>query len=156
MTWTRSGTGVLVGLLAGIAIGFFGRGASTPPVWASNDRHEDYVLSTGPVAIRPGAPTDGIWLLDYRSGKLLGTLIDRISGKVVPWAEVDLVTEMGLTPRQHVHFVMTTGNISYGQAALYLAETVSGKFGVYTMGPRPDNQPGLAIRRHDLTNFRKS
>src|SRR3954464_7187032 len=111
MTWTRSGAGLLVGLVAGFAIGFFGRGGMTPPVWASNDRHEDYVLCTGPVAIRPGAPTDGIWLLDYRSGKLLGTLIDRISGKVVNWAEVDLVTEMGLTPRQNVHFVMTTGNI---------------------------------------------
>ena len=45
--------------------------------------------------------------------------------------------------------------IAHGQAALYLAETNSGKFGVYTMGPRPDGTPGLSIRRHDLTTFRK-
>ena len=49
----------------------------------------------------------------------------------------------------------TTGSIAQGQAALYLAETVSGKFGVYTMGSRPDNLPGVAIRRHDLTTFRQ-
>jgi hypothetical protein len=49
---------------------------------------------------------------------------------------------------------MTTGQISQGQAALYLAETVSGKFGVYTMGPRPDGRSGVAIRRHDLVLFR--
>ena len=47
--------------------------------------------------------------------------------------------------------MMTTGTITNGQAALYVAETSTGKFGVYTMGPRPDSQPGLAIRRHDQT-----
>jgi hypothetical protein len=156
MAWMNRGTGVVIGLLVGLAIGWLVHGTGTAPVWAHNDRHDDFVLCTGPAAIRPGAPTDGIWLLDYRTGKLLGTLIDRNSGKVVNWAEVDLVSEFAVSPRQNVHFIMTTGSVSYGQAALYLAETVSGKFAVYTMGPRPDNQPGLAIRRHDLTSFRKS
>ena len=45
-------------------------------VWAANDRHEDYILCTGPVTLNPLVPTDGIWLLDYRAGKLLGTIID--------------------------------------------------------------------------------
>ena len=45
--------------------------------------------------------------------------------------------------------------ISSSQAALYVAETTSGKFGVYTMAPRPDNQPGIVIRRHDLVLFRQ-
>src|SRR5207237_2117147 len=106
--------------------------------------------------ITPRAPTDGVWLLDYRSGKLLGTVIDRTIGKIVGWAEVDLVSEFGLAPRQNVHFLMTTGNISQGQAALYVAETTTGKIGVYTMGPRPDNQGGVVIRRHDLVLFRQA
>ena len=33
--------------------------------------------------MRPGVPTDGVWLLDYRAGKLLGTLIDRGLGKII-------------------------------------------------------------------------
>ena len=99
--------------------------------------------------------TDGVWLLDYRAGKLLGTVIDRNQGKIVGWAEVDLVTEFGVLPKQPVHFLMTTGMIAQGQAALYVAETTTGKFGVYTMGPRPDNKGGVVIRRHDLVLFRQ-
>ena len=145
-------TGGLVGALA--AVLFVGSGK--PAFAANGDRFEDYIMCTGAVSITPRAVTDGVWLLDYRSGKLLGTLIDRNAGKIVGWAEVDLTTEFGLPPRQNVHFLMTTGNIAQGQAALYVAETTSGKFGVYTMGARTDGQPGVAIRRHDMVLFRQA
>jgi hypothetical protein len=146
---------MMAGVLAG-AIGAFVYFGQAKPVWAANDRFEDYILCTGPVAISPKAPTDGVWLLDYRSGKLLGTVIDRSQGKIVGWAEVDLTTEFSIPPRQNVHFLMTTGSIAVGQAALYVAETTTGKFGVYTMGPRTDGQVGVGIRRHDLVMFRQA
>jgi hypothetical protein len=143
-----------VGLVLGaVGVGFFA--LQEKPAQAANDRFEDYVMCTGAVAVSPRAPTDGVWLLDYRSGKLLGTVIDRSLGKLVGWAEVDLVQEFNIPPRQNVHFVMTTGTISASQAALYVAETTTGKFGVYTMGPRGDAQPGVVIRRHDLVMFRQ-
>jgi len=150
------GTGLVLGLLgAGFAPirppNFFD---PILPAHAANDRYEDYIMCTGAVAVSPKALTDGVWLLDYRSGKLLGTVIDRNNGKIVGWAEVDLVTEFAIPPRQPVHFLMTTGNITQGQAALYVAETTTGKFGVYSMGPRADNQPGVSIRRHDMVMFR--
>ena len=122
---------------------------------AANDRFEDYIMCTGPVGVTGKTQTDGVWLLDYRSGKLLGTVIDRSQGKIVGWAEVDLVSEFGIQPRQNVHFLMTCGQIAQGQAALYVAETSTGKFGVYSMAPRTDNQQGVAIRRHDLVLFRQ-
>jgi hypothetical protein len=128
--------------------------SGSKPVLASNDRFEDFVMCTGPVGVNPKGQTDGVWLLDYRSGKLLGTVIDRTVGKIVGWAEVDLVTEFGVQPKQPVHFLMTTGNIAQGQAALYVAETSSGKFGVYSMGPPPNGQSGMVIRRHDLVLYR--
>ena len=112
-------------------------------------------MATGAVSVNPRVQTDGVWLLDYKAGKLLGTVIDRNQGKIVGWAEVDLVTEFGVQPKQPVHFLMTTGMIAQGQAALYVAETTTGKFGVYTMGPRPDNKGGVVIRRHDLVLFRQ-
>ena len=148
-------------LTAGLLLGAFGAVCyfcQQPRATAgNNDRYDDYILCTGSVASNPKAPTDGVWLLDYRAGKLLGTVIDRTSGgKIVGWAEVDLVTEFGLPPRQNVHFLMTTGQISQGQSALYLAETTTGKFGVYTMGVRQDNQPNVYIRRHDLVMFRQN
>jgi hypothetical protein len=142
----------------GLVLGVIGAGSyfgsSRPALASANDRFEDYIICTGPVAVTPLAPTDGIWLLDYRAGKLLGTVIDRSHGKIVNWAEVDLVQEFNIPPKQNVHFMMTTGTITQGQAALYVAETTTGRFGVYTMGPRPDGRPGLVIRRHDLTVFR--
>jgi len=147
----------LLWLVVGMLLGAAGVGlyfSQMPAARAANDRYEDYIMCTGPAASRPGAVTDGVWILDYRAGKLLGTLIDRTRGKILGWAEVDLVTEFGLPPRQNVHFLMTTGNISIGQAALYVAETTSGKIAVYTMGPRSDGKPGLMIRKHDQVLFR--
>jgi hypothetical protein len=145
-----------VGLVLGaVTVGAY-LGQSKPAQAACGDRFEDYIMCTGTVAVAPNAPTDGVWLLDYRTGKLLGTVIDRLAGKIVGWAEVDLVTEFNIPPKTNVHFLMTTGQISAGQAALYVAETTTGKFGVYTMGPRQDAQPGFTIRRHDLVMFRQA
>jgi len=121
---------------------------------ASNDRYQDFVMATGAVSVNPKIQTDGVWLLDYKAGKLLGTVIDKSQGKIVGWSEVDLRNEFGLAERADVHFVMTTGYITQGQSALYLAETSTGQFGVYTMGPGP-NGNGMLIRRHDLTKFRQ-
>ena len=151
--------GRLLWLAVGLVLGGVGVGLYLGPQQraqaAANDRYDDYILCTGAVAVTRNAPTEGVWLLDYRAGKLLGTLIDRTAGKIGGFAEVDLVSEFGLPPRQNVHFMMTTGMITQGQAALYVAEITSGKFGVYTMGPRTDS-PGVVIRRHDLTMFRKA
>ena len=151
--------GRLLWLAVGLVLGGVGVGLYLSPPQraqaAANDRYDDYILCTGAVAVTRTAPTEGVWLLDYRAGKLLGTLIDRSSGKIGGFAEVDLVTEFGLPPRQNVHFMMTTGMIAQGQSALYVCETTSGKFGVYTMGVRPDGQPGVQIKRHDLVMFRQ-
>ncbi|HXG13335.1 MAG TPA: hypothetical protein VNK04_26495 [Gemmataceae bacterium] len=150
-------SGRLLWLGVGLVLGALGAGmylSQGRPVQAGNDRYGDYIMATGAVAVNPRAPTDGVWLLDYRAGKLLGTVIDRSLGKILGWAEVDLVAEFGLPPRQNVHFLMTTGTIAQGQAALYVAETTSGKFGVYTMQPRPDGKAGLIINRHDMVLFR--
>ena len=151
-------TGQLLGVGLGLALGVVGAvlylTPTRPAAAASNDRYQDYVMCTGAVAVNVHAPTDGVWLLDYRSGKLLGTVINRTVGKIVGFAEVDLVTEFAIPPRQDVHFMMTTGTIAQGQAALYVAEVTTGKFGVYTMGPSPDGQ-GIVIRRHDTVTFRQ-
>lgn len=162
-----------VGLIYGAAAAGLFAGKSKP-ARADNDRFEDYVMCTGEVTAdfktrtrynpssksyhihREEVPVEGVWLLDYRTGKLLGTVVDRSIGKIVGWANVDLVSEFGIAPRQNVHFTMTTGNVGPGQAALYIAETTTGQLGVYAMGPRPDGGPGVMILRHDRVPFRKS
>lgn len=147
--------GLTCGSLAATALMVIFGGAPRDVRAASGDRYQDYVMVTGAVSINPRIQTDGVWLLDYKSGRLLGTVIDKQLGKIVGFAEVDLATEFSVEPRQDVHFLMTTGYITQGQSALYIAETTTGKFGVYTMGPG-SNGSGLVIRRHDMTNFRQS
>src|SRR5688572_4769424 len=94
--------GRILWLATGVTLGLVGAAlwlAPAKPVLAGNDRFEDYMMCTGPVAIQPGAPTDGVWLLDYKSGKLLASVIDRALGKITSWAEVDLVAEFALQPK---------------------------------------------------------
>jgi hypothetical protein len=149
--------GRLLWLLVGLVLGGGGvavyLGQSRLVQASTCDRYEDYILCTGSVAVNARAPTDGVWLLDYRAGKLLGTVINRDVGKIIGWAEVDLTAEFGLAPHQNAHFMMVTGQIAQGQAALYVAETSTGKFGVYTLNIRPDGQPGFIITRHDMVLF---
>lgn len=144
---------VLIGIAAGVGGTMFYVGQPKPVLAASNDRYGDTIMATGAVSINPRIQTDGVWLLDYKAGKLLGTVIDRNQGKIVGWSEVDLRTEFTIVAQQDVHFMMTTGYITQGQSALYLAETSTGQMGVYTMGPGP-NGSGIVIRRHDMTRFR--
>lgn len=144
--------GMAAGALATIfGIQHFGNQARA---LASNDRHDDYVMCTGQVLVNTRVPSDGVWLLDYRSGRLLGTVIDHSTGTIRGWAEVDLVQEFGLPPRQDARFLMTTGQVNQSQSALYITEVTSGKFGIYTMGVRPDKNSGIMIRRQDMTSFR--
>lgn len=167
MAMARKWTGMASGLAVGLALGWLVFGQVSPADANGNsDRFEDYVLCTGPIVQnftqnRFGFELDGVWLLDYRAGKLLATAINRNDGKLFPWAEVDLVREFNLTPRSNVHFLMTTGLISKGMAALYVAETSSGKIAVYTMNMTDDMSGGsgaqtLQIRRHDQTSFRQA
>ena len=168
-----------MGVIIGV-IGTLSRDSASRPALANNDRHEDYIMATGqvitgtpavganiagpfgggggrnfvPNIALPNGFSDGVWLLDYRSGKLLGTVVHSNNGKVLNWAEVDLVQEFKIAPKQNVHFLMTTGTQVNGQTALYVAETVTGLFGVYTMGIMPDARQGVVIRRHDATRFR--
>jgi hypothetical protein len=152
-TAVAAGVAALAGA-GGVVAALFFLAPTRPAGAASNDRYGDFIVATGAVSVNPKVQTDGVWLLDYKAGKLLGTVIDRVQGKIVGWAEVDLTAEFGLQARADVHFMMVTGYITQGQSALYLAETATGQFGVYTMGPGADGN-GVAIRRHDLTKFRQ-
>ncbi|MBI3721525.1 MAG: hypothetical protein HY248_03145 [Fimbriimonas ginsengisoli] len=153
------------GPFSGRVVIYFGKGTGEPrfgPDWLKPQP----IASSQFKAVRPGEQmliTDANCIgFPSKLGALAAgkytvqAVIDRNLGKIIGWAELDLVSEFGITPRQNVHFLMTTGNISQGQAALYIAETTTGKFGVYTMGPRPDSQPGVMIRRHDMVPFRQA
>src|ERR1700729_1390508 len=106
---------VALAAACGVVIAMFFMNQTRQAEAASTDRYQDFILTTGAVSINPKVQTDGVWLLDYKSGKLLGTVIDRSQGKIVGWAEVDLTTEFNLPAKADVHFMMTTGYVTQGQ-----------------------------------------
>lgn len=162
MNTTRSFGFLLAGLSTGLLAGWLLFGLHAPVQATGNsDRFEDYIMCTGPIVQnfsqhQFGFELDGIWLLDYKTGKLQASAVNRLDGKLMAWSEVDLVKEFGIAPRSNVHFMMTTGLISKGNAALYLAETTSGKMGIYSMTLTDSSLAGnsLMIRRHDMGSFR--
>src|SRR5437667_9245188 len=62
----------LVVLAVGIGLGVVGSmifgGPANSLQARPNDRFEDYVMCTGACAVNPRAPSDGVWLLDYKNG----------------------------------------------------------------------------------------
>ena len=103
------GLGLAVGVLGGWLL--FGQQKAAD---AGNDRFEDYVMSTGRESASPPGTMDGVWMIDYQSGKLLGTVVDRRPGKVAAGPRSTCVTEFGLQPKQNVHFLVTNGTIAQG------------------------------------------
>jgi len=147
---TSALAGAFFGMIAGLALL-----GGPRPVTAANDRIDGSIICTGAAGVNPRSPLDGVWLLDAKSGRLLATIVDRAAGKIVGFAEVDVAKEFGLPSAQAGQFMMTTGTIAMAQSALYLAETTTGKFAVYTMGPSTEGVAGVTILRHDMTSFRR-
>jgi hypothetical protein len=167
----RSWMTVSATLICGVAVGWFFN--SKQPVFAGSvDRYEDFIMATGPVNQSFSGNTnngnnqflnadlDGVWVLDYKAGKLLASTINRQTGKMIQFGEVDLVKEFEIAPRANVHFMMSTGVVVKGQSVLYLLETSTGKLGVYSMISSESGNAAMAdrilIRRHDMMAVRSN
>ena len=147
---------MIVGVALGVAGTFTLRSGPDKVQAASNDRYEDYVMCTGPVEVIPKTPTDGVWLLDYKGGKLLGTVIDRVKGKIVTWAEVDLVEPVRHSAQAERPFHHDGRHHRPGTVRPVHRRDHDRQVRRLHMGPRPDHQPGMVIRRHDMTSFRQA
>jgi hypothetical protein len=136
-----------VGVLLGWLLASFPR--SLPKAYALGaDRWGDWVVASGPVSVRYDerlrAPLkqDALYYLDYRAGRLLGTIPSyQQSGASVKlidtFTERDLVADFKIDldkgPKPP-HFVMTTcevGAYSMGWAPLFVFETESNQVATY-------------------------
>ncbi|HQR42892.1 MAG TPA: hypothetical protein PLX97_09415 [Gemmatales bacterium] len=167
MKTRRAWLSVSAALVTGVALGWFMNARQPAYAGGSTDRHDDFVMATGPVnqtlvnsAQFQSAALDGLWVLDYKSGKLQASAINRKTGKMSGISEVDLVKEFEIAPRANVHFMMTTGSVIKGQSVLYLMETTTGKLGVYSMSSDNGNSMGsqerILIRKHDMVSTRSN
>ena len=140
-------------LAAGLAFGWGLASVRPAPVRAGGgDRWDESVLAAGPSSIKYNEGSkvqvaqDAIYYLDYRAGKLFGTVpsMRQLVGETTllgGFAERDLVADFKLDadngPRPH--FLMTTVGISTGAAntygdgwaPLFVFETTTRQVGVY-------------------------
>jgi hypothetical protein len=142
-------------LAIGLALGWGVAGARTGVLQAhGGDRYDESILTAGPTFIRYNEASkvqvaqDGLYFLDYRSGKLLAT-IPTFRQSVGParvlgsFAERDLVADFKIDVEAGVrpHFLMTTGSMSTGSsnaygdggAPLFVFESTTRKVAVYRL-----------------------
>lgn len=143
----------VVTLFAGLAIGWGLAGPRAPALRAyGGDRWDESVLTTGPAFIKYNEGSkiqvaqDAIYFLDYRAGKILGTvpLMRQLAGEtryLSGFAERDLVADFKIDADAGArpHFLMTTGAMASGAgntygdgwAPLFVFETTTRQVAVY-------------------------
>jgi hypothetical protein len=135
-----------VWLLVGLFIGF---GAAavfqvTPSYAVATDHSDEFAIATGHLTTE----LEAVYLLDFKSGSLLGTVMSRQTGEFQQFYRRELGTDFALNPRQKPKFIMVTGAMQSARAqvpvnhVLYVAELNSGKLGAYFMPYRGEVQRG--------------
>jgi len=135
---------LVLGLILGWCLASF---RPAPLIAAGGDRSGESIVATGPVLIRydEGSkvqiPLEALYILDYKSGKLVGTIPSmqqstKGSKYIGALAERDLAADFKLDldngPRPR--FLMTTGALgiySGGWAPLYVLETSTNQVAIY-------------------------
>jgi hypothetical protein len=157
---------LVTGLLLGCVLASF---RPAPLRASAGDRSGDFIVATGPVLIRydegtkSSIPTDALYFLDYKGGRILATVptfrqYGTNTHLIDAFEERDLVADfkLDLDTGPRPHFLMTTGSLgsySAGWAPLYVFETSTSQLGIYRM----QLQQGVAISavpRFELVEIR--
>jgi hypothetical protein len=154
----QSAVWLLTGLLAGIGLVVTLQGQ--PAQATATDHSEDFAIATGHLT----AEVEAVYLLDFKTGYLQGTVMNRQSGKFQNFYKRELAQDFGLTTRQKPKFIMVTGAMQSALSqvpvnhVLYVAELNSGKMAAYTMPYRGEVRAGTtseALMPLDTTVFRQ-
>ncbi len=146
-----------------------GKFSSCGPCASAGDRSGEVLVATGPVLLRwdeglkTAVPTDALYVLDYKGGRLMATVptfqqSTNSTHVIEPFSERDLVADfkLDLDTGPRPRFLMVTGSLgvnSAGWAPLYVFETNTSQIGVYRM--QIQQTIGLPKRpRFDLVELR--
>jgi hypothetical protein len=155
----QSAVWLLIGLVAGLGVaGVF---QAQPSFATATDHADEFAIATGPLN---DGTIEAVYLLDFKTGSLLGTVMSRQAGKFQAYYKRDLGPDFGLKAGQKPKFIMVTGlmqattsQVPIGHA-LYVAELNSGKINAYIMPYRGDVAGGTtaqALIPLDSISFRQ-
>ncbi len=160
----------VVAVAGGVILGLLLGSLRPAPIRASaGDRYKESVVATGPVMVRfdegtkSAIPTDALYFLDYKGGRLLATIptyrqTNRSLSLIDAFEERNLVADFkldldtGPSPR----FLMTTGSLgayTEGWAPLYVFETTTNQVGIYRL--QTQQSVGKSVKsRFELVDLR--
>jgi hypothetical protein len=145
----HSGAWLLAGLVQG-----------QPSYAVATDHADDFAIATGPLTNE----LEAVYLLDFKSGRLMGSVLNRQAGKFQAFYERNLASDFNLAARAKPKFIMVTGVAQVARAqvpinhCLYVAEVNSGKMAAYFMPYRGDRAGGVAsdeLQVLDVIPFRQ-
>ena len=124
---------LLTGLVLGLGIALFMQGQ---PVQATaTDHADDFSIATGHVT----ADLEAVYLLDFKTGSLLGSVMNKQTGEFQNFYKRELAADFDLKGKVKPKFLMVTGAMQSARAqvpiyhVLYVAELNSGKLAAYAM-----------------------
>ena len=150
---------VLCGLVLGLGLALILQGQ--PSFATATDHADDFSIATGHMTVE----LEGVYVLDFKAGKLLGTVMNRQSGKFQQFYERNLAEDFALNLRQKPKFIMVTGAMQSARAqvplnhVLYVAELNSGRMGAFYMPFRGELAKGTVseqLQVLDIIPFRQS
>jgi hypothetical protein len=153
----QSAIWLLTGLLVGIGLVVMLQGQ--PAQATATDHSDDFAIATGHLTVE----MEGVYLLDFKTGFLQGTVMNRQTGKFQQFYKRELAQDFDLKGRQKPKFIMVTGAMQSAVSqvpinhVLYVAEINSGKLKAYTMPYRGEVRAGTtseALMPLDETLFR--
>ena len=148
---------LLLGLVFGLGAAMILQGQ--PSYAVATDHSDEFAIATGYL----NESLEAVYLLDFKSGRLMGTVLNRQGGRFQHFYERNLANDFGLTARQKPKFMMVTGGAQLQGAVpihhvLYVAEVNSGKMAAYFMPYRGETARGTAseeLQPLDFVTFRQ-
>lgn len=131
---------LLAGLVAGLGIAYFW--PHEPAFATTGDRDASFAMVTievGQSAAGINDPMDGVFILDFLTGKLQGAVLNRQNGVFAQLYFRDVAKDFNVDPESEPHYAMVSGisqlparkgNI-YASGVLYIGELSSGKVLAY-------------------------
>ena len=155
----QSAVWLLTGLVFGVCIALFFHGQ--PAQATATDHQDDFAIATGPIS----GELEGVYILDFKTGLLQGTVMNRQTGKFQHFYKRELASDFSLTTKGKPKFIMVTGVMQSAKASvpigsvLYVSELTSGKLAAYVMPYRGEQSARGGTQSEpleilDLTAFR--
>jgi hypothetical protein len=138
----QSAVWLLAGLLAGVGLVVMLQGQ--PAQATATDHSDDFAIATGHLTTE----IEAVYLLDFKTGYLQGTVMNRQTGKFQSFYKRELAQDFDLKGRQKPKFIMVTGSMQSAVSqvpvnhVLYVAELNSGKLAAYAMPYRGEVRAG--------------